>query len=332
MKSARFAAIALIATTSAVSIPALAAGVPVSEATAEQKAGASDAYKRGRSAYDQGLFDDALAAFQESYDTVASPNAHLMIATTLIQLGRKGEAYEALDAVIAEAEQAAAADPKYSKTADGARTKQQEIAGDVGTITVLGVDQAPPGAALTVNGREIPQSRWSSPISVNAGMVDVSLTGEPAKTVDVGPGGRATVDFGASEMGGDGEMSIDSEGGYSGPDRMLITYIAGGVGVAGLISFGVFGGLAKSKYDSLEDSCPNKVDCPLELESDADSGKTFQIVANVSLGVGIAGVAVAAGFLTWELLDPAEEEGDSADGSDMAVSVGPGSVSLTGSF
>ena len=276
-----------------------------------------------------------------SYDIVASPNAHLMAATTLIKLGRSGEAYEALDEVVTEAEAAAATDPKYKKTAEGARSKQQEIEGDVGTVTVLGVaDKASPGATLVVGGREIDPSRWSSPIRVNAGSVDVTLTGEPTRTVEVMGGGSATVDLNAPLPGAepieDTGIEMDSDGGYSGPDRMLITYIAGGVGVAGLISFGIFGGLAKSKFDSLEESCPTRTQCPLELEGDASDGKTFQTVANVSLGIGIAGVVVAAGFLTWELLDPAEEGGESPDGSDTAIrprlGVGPGSLSLSGTF
>lgn len=337
----RFAAVLVLASASAFVAPAFAAGVPIADATAEQKEGASEAYKRGRAAFDEGRLDDALAAFNESYEIVASPNAHLMAATTLIKLGRTGEAYEELDEVITEAEAAAATDPKYKKTAEGARTKQQEIAGEVGTLTVLGaMNKAAPGATLMVNGREIAQSRWSSPIKVNAGSVDVTLTGEPTRTVEVVAGGSATVDLNAPLPGAEpdegAEIELDSDGGYSGPDRMLITYIAGGVGVAGLVSFGIFGGLAKSKFDSLEESCPTRTQCPLELEGEASDGKTFQTVANVSLGLGIAGVVVAAGFLTWELLDPAEDDAESPDGSDTAVrprlSIGPGSMSLSGSF
>lgn len=337
----RFAAVLVLASASAIAAPTFAAGVPISEASAEQKKSASETYKRGRVAFDEGRFDDALVAFNESYAIVASPNAHLMAATTLIKLGRTGEAYEELDEVVIEAEAAAATDPKYTKTAEGARTKQQEIEGEVGTLTVLGaMDKAAPGASLMVNGREIEQSKWSSPIKVNAGSVDVTLTGEPTRTVEVMAGGTATVDLNAPLPGTEPDdgagMELDSDGGYSGPDRMLITYIAGGVGVAGLVSFGIFGGLAKSKFDSLEESCPSRTQCPLELEGDASDGKTFQTVANVSLGIGIVGVAVAAGFLTWELLDPAEGDGESPDGSDTAVrprlSVGPGSLSLSGSF
>ncbi|HHH31768.1 MAG TPA: tetratricopeptide repeat protein [Polyangiaceae bacterium] len=337
----RLAAVVALATATAFVAPAFAAGVPISEATPDQKKSASEAYKRGRAAFDEGRLDDALSAFTESYDIVASPNAHLMAATTLIALGRTGEAYEALDEVITEAEAAAATNPKYKKTAEGARTKQQEIEGEVGTLTVLGaMDKAPLGATLMVNDREIPQSRWSSPIKVKAGAVDVTLTGEPTRTVEVMPGSSATVDLNAPLPGAEPDdgagVEMDSDGGYSGPDRMLITYIAGGVGVAGLVSFGIFGGLAKSKFDSLEESCPSRTNCPLELEGDASDGKTFQTVANVSLGIGIAGVVAAAGFLTWELLDPAEDGGDSPDGSDTAfrprLGIGPGSVSLWGSF
>jgi len=342
MIAPRSSAILALAAACAFVTPALAKGVDIASATAEQKQGASEAYKRGRTAFDEGRFEDALQAFRDSYDVVASPNAHLMAATTLIKLGRKGEAYDELGKVIVEAQAAAATDPKYNKTADGARTKQKEIEGDVGKLTIVGaVDKAPPGAELLVNGRSIPASQWSSPITVDAGSVDVAFTGEVPRTVQVPPGGEATVDMNAPLPGveepDETAMEMDSSGGYSGPDRMMIAYIAGGVGVAGLVTFGVFGGLAQGKFNSLDDACPSRTNCPADLQGDADTGKTFQTVANVSLGIGIAGLVVGGGFLTWALLDPAEgEEGESPDGSDVALrpqlSVGPGSVSLSGTF
>jgi hypothetical protein len=70
------------------SFVAHAEGVPVEQATKEQKEAAQTAYLAGREAYDGRQFVDALAAFRESYGVVASPNTHLMIAHTLRELGR----------------------------------------------------------------------------------------------------------------------------------------------------------------------------------------------------------------------------------------------------
>jgi hypothetical protein len=328
--------VAAAMTASVLTGPAHAQGTAVADATPELKQTASTAYKRGRAAYDEGRHDDALAAFKESYATVASPNAHLMIAMTLVSMGKKGEGYDELGKVAVEADAAAAIDKKYQKTADNARSTQIELEGEIGKLTIIGAAQAgPPGSVLVVNGRTIEPADWSSPVSVDAGSVTVVLTGNDPITVDVMPGGSATADFSAAlAPAGDSPDVETGSGGYDGPDRMLITYIAGGVGAAGLISFGIFGGLAQGKFNSLDDACPNRLDCPIELESDANTGKTFQTVGNVSLALGIVGVAVAAGFLTWELVDPAEDGDEGVDEARFRprLSVGPGAVTLSGSF
>ena len=51
--------------------------------------------------------------------------------------------------------------------------------------------------------------------------------------------------------------------------------------------------MEKSTYSTLQSSCPGNA-CPPDKAADISSGKTQQLLANVGLGVGIAGVAVGA--------------------------------------
>jgi hypothetical protein len=313
---------------------AAAEGAQVSSATAEQKQGASEAFKRAKAAFNERRLDAALEGFKQSYETVASPNAHLMMAVTLIEMDRKPEAYELLQHVIRGAETAAQQDAKYENAASAAREKQTALRAEIGLVKVLGAaSKAEPGATLTVNGRDISSDRWSDPIAVDPGPVSVSLTGDEIRQDSVTAGGEVTIDFTAATAGpldDDADVEIDE----SDLDRMMIVYIAGGVGAAGLLSFGIFGGLALGKFGSLEDDCPNR-ECNKDLQSDADSGQTFQAVANISLAIGIVGVAVGAGFLTWELLDDGDDgggDGGGDEGVEAALSFGPGSVMVTGSF
>jgi hypothetical protein len=68
----------------------------------------------------------------------------------------------------------------------------------------------------------------------------------------------------------------------------------GGVGVASLAASGVFFLLRSKSIKSLEDSCPTRVSCPASEQSTYDRGKTYTVVADVTLGIGIAGVATGA--------------------------------------
>lgn len=70
------------------------------------------------------------------------------------------------------------------------------------------------------------------------------------------------------------------------------TITAAGVGAAGLVSFGVFGSLARSRYSSLQNHC-SPLPCPESETGHVESGRDYQWVANVSLAVGITG-AIAA--------------------------------------
>ena len=315
----------------------MAQGVPVEQATDEQKGQARDHFTKAKEAFNAKRYDEALTELRASYDIVASPNSRIMIVQVLDAMGRSAEAYDESVAVVAEAEGAAAADPKYERTAEAARQLRDAIRPNVGMLTV----NVPPDATgtLTINGREVPSDRWAQPIAVAPGMATVQLDQNPAQQVNIEAGAEASVDLTPAPPPPPPPPPIEEESeGFHLENKRTIAYISGGVGAAGLIMFGIFGGLASSTYSDIEDQCPTKTNCAPELEEDADSGGTYQTVANVSLVIGIVGVAAGAGFFVWDLLDPDESEDDlSDDGDDYAIVrpqivVGPGSLSIRGSF
>jgi hypothetical protein len=106
-----------------------------------------------------------------------------------------------------------------------------------------------------------------------------------------------------------------------------LAFVAGGVGVAGLATFGIFGLMNNSKFGELEDSCgPNKV-CSGDLKDTADTGKTYQTIANIGLVVGVVGIA---GGVTLFVLSGKKTEAVPAEEAQLRV--GPGNVSLQGRF
>jgi hypothetical protein len=81
-------------------------------------------------------------------------------------------------------------------------------------------------------------------------------------------------------------------------------FVVGALGVAGAGAFVAFGLLARQRYDDLLVVCRNQP-CPYWRESDIQTGEQYQLFANISLGVGAAGllagiIMIAAGGPTAE--------------------------------
>ncbi len=305
-------------------------GAAPGDATEEQKDQARQYFTTAMAAWTDKRFEEALQGFRSSYDIVASPNSHLMGVRTLVSMSRNAEAYGQAQAVVAEADAAAASEPKYEATAQAAREIVAKLRPLIALVTIVGADQAADAeGTLTVAGRAIERPRWADPVAVEPGEVTVTLGGLPSKQITAEAGGEHRVDFTPAPPPEPQPVVA-----YDGPDRRMMAYIAGGVGAAGLVTFAIFGGLALSEYGDLEDQCPDK-QCPSDLSDDADSGQTFQTVANVGLIIGIVGVVAGAGLFTWDLLDDGSGD-EGADGEPVArrpqLTVGPGSAMVTVPF
>ena len=191
---------------------------------------------------------------------------------------------------------------------------------------------------IWVNGEEVKTSRsgdvlrldsaWWKPGTITVQAVAGDRTSRKV-TAEVPRGGPAAVaiDFGDSEPTSSepqpeqnpDEPSIDT-GGRGVPTA---TWITGGIGVAGLATFALFGSMAKSKSSDLESCAPS---CPESERSTADAGKRDQTIANVGLVVGGVGLAAAAGFFFLQP-SPSEQEAGTVD-----VAVGPQSIVFRGRF
>lgn len=65
-----------------------------------------------------------------------------------------------------------------------------------------------------------------------------------------------------------------------------------GIGVAGFVSFGAFSLVARSKYQTLERQC-EPLPCPASQTGAVETGRNYQLAANLSLAVGVAGAVTA---------------------------------------
>lgn len=320
---------------------AFARGAAVDAASPSEQQRAQELYDQGVQHFKAGRHGEAAEAFRKSYGVVASPNSHIMYARALRDAGKLNEAYEELALSQNEASELAVRIPKYASTAESAENELVELRKRVAAISITVVGDVPE-ALVFVGTRQVPRDRWRS-VAVAGGAVDVSArlpSGRRAwqsVTAQIGSVTKVELDLresapppaaalgrdAPSDQVGDGEFDRGAKRDH--PLRPW-AFVAGGVGVAGLATFGIFGAMSRSTYSDLESSCPNG-QCPRGSQEDIDRGKNQQTIANIGLAVGVIGLATG---VTLFVID----SGQSSAGAPrrIAIGAGPGSVDVRGSF
>ena len=338
---ARLAALAIGLMTVSSASRALAEGASLDAASKEQNLAAQKAFEAADVLYDAKHFAEALAAFRASHDVVKSPNTRLMIARSLRELGRLGEAYAEAKAALAEAEAVSERHSRYAETAKAAREDLKGLEARVGFLKVdLGKVADTEGLSAKIGERSFDAMALGNPVAVTPGSTPIVVTvGDKTfrREVSVEPGSTQTVsvDFAPARSmdSGDKAETMPPEPApktpenavHVGPDSSMRTwaYVAGGVGAAGFLTFGVFGLLNNSSFSGLEEDCPNGR-CPPGRNDDIDAGRRYQLIANVGLGVGIVGLA--AGTTLFLLGSSGSER------PQTALRIAPGAVSVESHF
>ncbi|MBW2453082.1 MAG: hypothetical protein JRI68_01150 [Deltaproteobacteria bacterium] len=334
--------------------PARAEGVAVHEATGAQKRAAQQQYDEAMKAFNDKRLDEALAGFRASYDIVASPNTRLMVVHVLEDLGDVVAAYLEAVATREAADAAAAQNKRYRPAAKSARKEVAKLRRRVGLVTVKVLPAEDDDGAgveafeLTVAGQSIDRAAWGEPIAVAPGQCEVVLvaaTGTATKEIGVAAGGAIAITIappgrrrtpdepqGPSQPSDPvrppegGELPGGEGAGDDGSGLRAPAYVFGALGVAGMVVFAISGSMAQSNYDELVDQCPADR-CPADLEDQADTTRTQQTVANVGLIAGAAGLGIGLGLLVTSFV-----VADSPDEADVSLAVGPGTLTVTGSF
>ncbi|MDI1433428.1 tetratricopeptide repeat protein [Polyangium sorediatum] len=313
------------------------AQAPAAAATpsAADVAEAKKKFEAGSNLFKTGKFEKAIEEFRASYAKVNSPNSHLYVARCLREMGKLVDAYLEFEKVAAEAQTAG---EKYAQTGETAKVERDELNTK---LTLVSVDVATPesGARLTIGGVEVPQDRWGKPFPAMPGTVDIRLESgaKPAasQSLTTAAGESKTVSIGfASPKTGGGDGSGDGSGdggsggetGSKGMSGMRIgAFAAGGLGVAGFVTFAVFGSMSNATYDDLKATCGGP--CPADRQGDVDKGKMQQTVANVGLIVGAVGVAAGATLFVLSLKKDKKPEAAHTE-----LVVGPAHLGVRGTF
>jgi hypothetical protein len=321
-------AAAVVLASLAVAAPSFADGVLPAVATPVQREQAQARFARGKEFLAKKQYDMALTEFRASHEIVA--NTRLEIARCLRAMGRQVAAYAELGRTAVEAKELVVQDNRYQRALDSAKAERAEIEPQLGFVS-LTIQNATDDTKVTVGGEEIRRAAWAEPAPVVAGSTDVVIAtpghATVTRTITVPAGQKASVIVDALSADTPAAPAPVAEAPSStSPGSPLRTwaYVAGGVGVAGLLTFTIAGVMARSTYDDLNGACHGGP-CSPDKDGEISSGKTQQTLANVGLGIGIAGVAAGA---TLFVLSMPKGNGPSS----AALVVGPGNLGVRGSW
>ncbi len=234
--------------------------------------------------------------------------------------------------------------PAFQRAVDDAKKEVEEVSGKVGNL-VVSVKGNVEGLSVTVDGEKISVAALGLKRPIDPGEHAVKATAPGYKEKNE----KVRVEEGASQSV---ELSLEKDPNYVPPavpseakpidpkvDPRFITdakpvetranhlgsYIAWGVGGAGLILGVTTGIVAMGKKSSIEKACGGNT-CPASEQSNIDSYKTMGTLSTI--GFIVAGVGGAAGAVLW-FTAPQEEVKVSRR---ITPYVLPGSVGLSGNF
>jgi hypothetical protein len=248
-------------------------------------------------------YAEALEALRSSYRLMPSPNSGLLIARSLRELNRPGEALEMYALVFEEAQRRSSeGDAKYTQTAEAASSEAAELRASLGTLRIR-VLHPLPATRLEVDDVTVPFSpdkdfvMWHS-----AGAATVRFrppTGvEQTQVVSVVPGGELRMEFQGAAQSDEAPL-VGSERPASGSSpswAIPAAWISGGVAVVGLGVFAGFGLKSQAIYRDLSDRC-GPASCGPADRADATIGQHDQTIANIGIVVAGIGAVAAAVFV-----------------------------------
>ncbi|WP_437478934.1 hypothetical protein WME75_31490 [Sorangium sp. So ce1014] len=297
----------------------LSAGVARAEPSADQAAAAEALFRQGRDLVAQGKLVEACPKFAASQRLDPGYGTQWNLADCLERLGRTASAWAAFREAADMASRAGQAD-REAKAARRAADLEKRL-----ERLAIAVSAPADGLVVRRNGAVLDAGAWSAPLPVDPGTHRIEATAPgkkpfsveaqtagPGKVVTVAvppleddpaaagataaaplqPGGPSAPAPGAPlrpVAGGDGDDGAST--------RRTLAFVAGGVGVAGVVTGSIFGLIASARWGRAQDDhCRTATLCDdqgVALVGDARSAATLSNIGFVVGGVGLAaGVAL----------------------------------------
>jgi hypothetical protein len=224
--------------------------------------------------------------------------------------------------------------PRHLERSKIAKKQQEALTPQIPELTLILPKDAPAAVRIKRNGAELLAASLGTALPVDPGEheITIEVPGRPIVTrkIILQKGEKKRVELPLEEPKAKPEPvatppapPAEEEEGGSGSGRTIGIFTAGGVGIAGLATGAITGGLALGKKSIVDEHC-EETRCDHEGKLAADSGKTLSIVSTVGFGVGIAGVATAT--ILW-LVGPSDKKANQAK---LAIQAGLLAADSTG--
>jgi tetratricopeptide (TPR) repeat protein len=258
-------------------------------------------FGEGQKLYDQSDYASALDKFREVDSLMkGSPNARLYMARCWRELGRLPEAFELMTETVAAANEKAKSDPSYLRTRDAAAAEREAIVPKLGRLVIAASDP-PEGLEVKVGRRALAAGQVGRELAFEPG--DVVVVAEAPgyqqfrSAIVLRAGSLQTVALVMRREGEAGPSGPDLPGGDSGEPSTAVRdvgFAALAVGVVGMGAFAISGIMANNRYSEIQERC-GEVACTDPADTDKiNAGKTMDLVANIGLGIGVAGLVAGS--------------------------------------
>ncbi len=310
----RLLRLALFSALTLASAPALAAG--------DEKAVAESLYQAGLKLMAEGKNEEACPKFVESQRIDPASGTQLALAKCYDQAGKTASAwalYKDITFAFKKAGNAAgekAASDKVDQLEKKLSRLQINAAGDA------------PGLVIRRDGEEVGKAVLGTPIALDPGPHVIEATA-PGYQV-----WQTTITLGKESDTQSVSIPALTMAPRKSSGLRTASYVVGGVGLAGVVVGGIFGGLAASAKSTLKTECPGNV-CPAGQPADDLAGARSKALVS-TLGVAVGGAALATGIVLFIVSGKGEptDEAKPAPAAAFTPVFGPqgGGLSFTRSF
>jgi hypothetical protein len=301
--------------------------------SAAEQAEARTRYKKGLELYDEGAFDAALIELQRAHELSPSYKILYNVALVYLQLNDYAGSLKNFKRYLADG----------GKKVDGKRKAEieKEIAKLQARVATVTLEVNVEGATVSVDDLEVGQTPLEAPLVLNAGKRRLSLQKRGyspfAKVVVLAGGDEKKLSFelkstaasaaATGKAGAKGPLGKGPEPkADEGPTRPVpwlwwgVTGgLAAGTAVAGVLTLG-----AQKDLDDKKATPAGKS----TLDDAATKTRTLAVVTDVLL----VGTLAAGGYATYLTFFAPPEEPKKDKKASLRLGIGPGSVSMAGSF
>lgn len=259
-------------------------------------------------------YASAAERFARADALVHAPTLVVDWARALQGLGRFVEAHEKYELVLREGVPSTA--PKsWLRALEDAKKELDLLKPRLAWITVVLKD--PPDAAVRIDGVVVPPAAVGVKRAADPGFPEVTVSApgyeDFKQTVTVGPGEEKSIEVALRKLPAAPAPVTPTDPAYrprqKTETRRILSYVAFGLGGAGLVTGGITGSIALRKRADLKSDCRHDL-CPSSSEKKIASYHRYGTISGIGLGVGLAGLGAGLVLLFTE---PKAEETAHAD-------------------